>query len=551
MFGIQFYPTPPALVKKMYNKIEWTKVHSILEPSAGKGDILEEIIRLHKQSEKKKYEYYGSNYNDAIWNISMDCVEIDPNFAAILKEAKWTGTIINKYNVTQADFLMWDSYTRYDLIIMNPPFADGDKHLLKALELCRTGGQIVCILNAETIKNPYSVYRQDLINKLNEYNATIDFLQDEFVNSEHKTDVEIALIYVNIPKIEYDYDMFTKMNRAKEYKPKYESMSNDYQLATNDLIANVLKQYNDECTIGLSLIDTFYRFQNLIPKSERGHELISISVSSRESENKNYSAHNAFLRELRAKYWNIFFQSDAIAPMLTQKTRDYFRDNLDKFRAYDFTYSNIKAIQIELSQSMTKNLEDAIVEQFDKLTYQNSMSKNNNVHYYNGWKTNNAYKLNKKVIIPCYGVYDDRYCHSYDLWKASDKLDEIEKILIFLNGGFTAEHRVDWILRSYNSANKYNGEKIHCAFFDVEFKKKGTIHLWFTNEELLKKWNIFAGKKKNFLPNDYGVKAYKEMTAEEQDIVKAFEGEKSYEDTIFNAGYYLSSVTPMALTVSE
>ena len=552
MFGIQFYPTPPHLVAKMYDKVKWCKVRSILEPSAGKGDIVEGFRQIYNEKEKEKYSRYDILYNKTpSWDKTIDCIEIDPNLAELLKSKKYSGTVINMYNVTQTDFLTWDTFTRYDLIAMNPPFMEGDRHLLKALDLCRTGGQIVCILNAETLRNPYSNIRQDLIDRLNELGAEIEYLQDEFVDSEHKTDVEVALVYIDIPKVEYDYDMFTKMKRAQEYKPKYDSMSSDYQLATDDLIANVLKQYNDECTLGLSLIDTFERFENIIPKSERKHSLISLSISSRDSEKEQYSYQNAFLRELRSKYWNILFQSDLIAPLLTQATREYFRRNLEQFRAFDFTLSNIKAIQIELSKKMSSNMEDAIVEQFDKLTYKNSMSNSSNVHYYNGWCTNDAYKLNKKIIIPCYGVFDDRYCNSWDLWKSEEKLDEIEKILIFLNGGFTAEHRVDWIIRGLSSSKSYNGEKIHCAFFDIEFKKKGTIHLWFTNEELLKKWNIFAGKKKNFLPNDYGTKQYSDMTDEEQNIVKAFEGEKSYEDTVVNAGYYLNSVTPMALTTSE
>lgn len=551
MFGIQFYPTPLSLVEKMYNKINWHKVKSILEPSAGKGDIIKGLKNTFIKEEKEKYSKYDLYNKTPKWNVSIDCVEIDPNLVAILKDEKINGTILNAYNVTQADFLTWDTFSRYDLIAMNPPFAEGDKHLLKAIELCRTGGQIVCILNAETLKNPYSLIRQDLIQQLEHYHADIEYLQDEFIDSEHKTDVEIALVYVDIPEIEYDYDMFTKMNRAQEYKSKYDSMSNDYQLATNDVIANVLKQYNDECVLGLSLIDTFDRFESIIPKGERNNSLIGIHINSRDSDNEKYSKHNAFLRELRAKYWNILFSSDAIAPMLTQATRDYFRANLEQFRAFDFTLSNIKEIQLELSKRMSTNMEDAILEQFDKLTYKNSMSNSSNVHYYNGWCTNDAYKLNKKIIIPCYGVFDDRYCNSWDLWKAEEKLDEIEKILIFLNGGFTAEHRVDWIIRSYQSSKNYNGEKIHCAFFDIEFKKKGTIHLWFTNEELLKKWNIFAGKKKNFLPNDYGTKVYKDMTSEEQNIVNAFEGEKSYKETISNQNYYLGTVSPMALTTAS
>ena len=44
MFGIQFYPSPPELVKKMVNKLTFskeTKSISLLEPSAGKGNIID------------------------------------------------------------------------------------------------------------------------------------------------------------------------------------------------------------------------------------------------------------------------------------------------------------------------------------------------------------------------------------------------------------------------------------------------------------------------------------------------------------------------------
>ena len=36
----EFYPTPEKLVQRMLGKIKWDPVEAILEPSAGKGDIL-------------------------------------------------------------------------------------------------------------------------------------------------------------------------------------------------------------------------------------------------------------------------------------------------------------------------------------------------------------------------------------------------------------------------------------------------------------------------------------------------------------------------------
>ena len=34
----EFYPTPEILVKKMLDGIDWRYIHTILEPSAGKGN---------------------------------------------------------------------------------------------------------------------------------------------------------------------------------------------------------------------------------------------------------------------------------------------------------------------------------------------------------------------------------------------------------------------------------------------------------------------------------------------------------------------------------
>ena len=179
-----FYPTPQSLIKKMVDKIVKVNEVKILEPSAGRGDIVDYI----EKNQKEIFGYYK-------WNgrIDIDCIEIDDNLQKML--------IGKGLRVVYNDFLDFSTYKIYDLIIMNPPFDCGDKHLLKAISLMeKTGGQIICLLNAETLKNPYSVYRQDLINKMEVLKAEIEFLKDEFKNADRKTSVEVALININIPK---------------------------------------------------------------------------------------------------------------------------------------------------------------------------------------------------------------------------------------------------------------------------------------------------------------------------------------------------------------
>lgn len=142
MFNNTFYPTPETIANKMLEGIDFTFIQTVLEPSAGKGDL---IAAVQKANDRSKYSY---NYI----SIDIDAVEIDPNLRALLKG--------NEIRVVHDNFLTMHTSKHYDLIVMNPPFSEGDKHLLKALEMQQNGGQVVCLLNAETIRNPIFQYQE-------------------------------------------------------------------------------------------------------------------------------------------------------------------------------------------------------------------------------------------------------------------------------------------------------------------------------------------------------------------------------------------------------
>ena len=603
MFGIQFYPTPPNLVERMMSKVDLNKVSYMLEPSAGKGDIIDGFRKYIKDRTKsynlrqktkgkraeteffktkdecisyvnakfgtefttiKEFNKYFCDLADKNDDEEIECcidsydsdlankvfeieaVEIDTFLQAILKD--------KEIKIVGNDFVEYNPYCRYDLIMMNPPFKDGDKHLLKALKLIENGGQCVCILNAETLKNPYSDSRIYLANLLEKYEADIEYIENAFSDAENTTDVEIALVYVDIPTKEIELDVFKNLVMGEEYKCDYEDY-NDTQLATDDIIGNFVKQYEFEAEAGAKVIDTFYSMQKYIPNTDGGHSMISLSVlgcsDDMDMKSTKFNPVNTYIRLLRDKYWSLLFQSKEMSRLLTQTARDRYLYKIREFRDYDFTFSNIKQLQIELVSHLSTNIDDAILKQFDNFTYKNSMDNASNVHYFTGWKTNDAFMINSKVIVPMWGIYGNRYGSSWSLCKASDFLEELEKIFVYLDGGKTEGADISSILYGYNYSNKYNGEKIQSKYFDVEFKKKGTVHIWFTNAELLKKFNIFGCQKHGWLPNSYGRKRYKDMSKEEQEVIKSFEGEKSYEKTVENPQYYLSGNQILQIGMSE
>lgn len=80
---VGFYPTPSEVVDKMLAKIDWHTVTTFLEPSAGKGNIIDGII--NKAYMRRGGEYRGNT------GVSVDCIEIDPHLRGII-EYEFCGT---------------------------------------------------------------------------------------------------------------------------------------------------------------------------------------------------------------------------------------------------------------------------------------------------------------------------------------------------------------------------------------------------------------------------------------------------------------------------
>ena len=113
----QFYPTPDELAANVVKMAEIGSNHTVLEPSAGQGSMVDRVDGKHR----------------------IQCVELSELHCEILKS--------KGYNVDKADFLKFDRPI-YDRIIMNPPFSEGRAklHLEHAVTQLAPGGRLVAIL---------------------------------------------------------------------------------------------------------------------------------------------------------------------------------------------------------------------------------------------------------------------------------------------------------------------------------------------------------------------------------------------------------------------
>ena len=518
----EFYPTPKSLLEEILEGLDWRKVTTVLEPSAGKGDIA-----LYIKEKADAYPYYNSR-------LDIDCIEIDDALRKTLRGAE--------LKVVHDDFLTFRTFKKYSLIVMNPPFSEGDRHLKKALEMqARTGGDVICILNAETIRNPYTNLRKELVHELEETGAVIEYKTHAFSSAERETDVEIAVVKAHYEAPEEISGFFEGLKKKAYEETGY--TENMTELAPSDFIEAIIKSYEIEVEAGLKLIREYKgMLPHLMPNIKAEKNAYSNPIIELKTDGLGLSE-NKYVERVRIKYWNALFTDSRITGKMTSNLSQQFLNKVNELKDYDFSMFNIRHMQALMSRELIHGIEECIIKLFDELSHKYSYigETSNNIHYYNGWKTNEAWKVNKKVIIPFYSAFGrygiregDSNPTNYDCYQ---KLSDIEKALNYLDGGKT------WNLNLHSclAAAERDGrnKNIVTKYFTMTFYKKGTCHLIFRDEELLKKFNIFGSQMKGWLPPAYGKKKYAEMDEAERTVVDEFEGEASYSETLANSDYYL------------
>ena len=535
-----FYPTPPNVVEKLLEGIEWYKVENILEPSAGKGNIVDGIAAAYKAESYRRRED----------QLPVDCIEIDPYLRSILQyeyggqhEAEMRNRIREledsrdydrqtyryefrtptdayehkelkaehdkrkavEFRIVHDDFLSFKSRKRYGLIVMNPPFFNGDAHLLHAIELqSRYGGMIRCVLNAETLLNPYTNRRKVLGAKLAELGADVSYIDGAFSDGERKTDVRVAIIKIDIPVPEIgESDIYERLKAAAEVE---EVQADDVtDLAVADLLSEIVTRFNVEVDAGLALIREYkaiqpYLLRSLDKEDKYNKPILALRIDG-DSEYTGFNV-NRYLRLTRRKYWEALFTNKKFTGTLTSNLQEKYRGMVDKMQNYDFTLFNIRQIMAEMNAEMQQGIQETIVALFDKMTEQHSWYPEcaKNIHYYNGWKTNKAHKINSKVILPTYGMFSN--CswskEPFNLYEAERTISDIEKVFEYLDGNMSAHVDLHGVLQAAHSSGQT--KNIQCKFFSVTLYKKGTMHIKFHNQALVDRFNIYCSQKKNWLP---------------------------------------------------
>ena len=319
----------------------------------------------------------------------------------------------------------------------------------------------------------------------------------------------------------------------QEFKRENVNIDSDYSFKSVIPKMNKLQQLLLEFNICKNSIIKIYEererikylFQGLSIKQE-------IGIMCSETLPKTHIKINDYISQLTLEYWEKFINETDFKSKLPSKLKNDFSYNMERQADIPFTIENCRYFYENIMSSIPKSYEQTVAEVFDKLTSKYSYSYaswNKNIHMYSGWKTNNAYMIKGKNIIPCYLEY------SYQC------VPDVLKDLTIIFNNLTGKKFIldtDVIRKKIQSCEK----NIDGEFFYLDVYQKGTIHIKYKDENLLKQFNILAGKGKNWLPDDFMAKRYNNMSDKEKDLVKEF-GFKPFEyDELVatNTGQYIS-----------
>ncbi|EAC5148261.1 DUF4942 domain-containing protein [Listeria monocytogenes] len=482
MFNENFYPSPSEVIRLLTENINVNYQTKILEPSAGKGDIADYLVNHYNKKE------------------AIQVIEKEPELCSILSD--------KGYMVVGYDFLTFETHTEYDLIIMNPPFSEGTKHLIKAIRLAEAQSYnectISCIINAETLKNPFSNERKELVTLLNKHHATITYHDNLFVNAERKTNVETAIVQLAVATTQQKVaDNFSAIKNTIDELSERETFttslstvlqSQELQERIND-IDGLVKRYNYHVKLVKGLFESKRSLDYLgeLLMNERSMDmLLPFDLVKGEQ--------NDLIARLREKYWTAILRTDEFEAHLTEHGRQQIWKYMEHASNLEITIDNIKMLLTAIMQNSSSIIVDSCVNIFEKITRYHNAEYSKNIHYYNGWTTNNAFKVNKKIVYPMYfDRWDNIFAESFDklAWDLKNFFNDFNKMLKLIKPDFDEQFQTI-------SPQEFENDVYRFKVF-----KKGTVHIWFKDLALLDRFNYICGQHFNWVPADEEIKRNK------------------------------------------
>lgn len=487
---LQFYPTPKALAKRMWDKFTDRDFRRVLEPSAGAGDLLKGAPFFCDDDDGGWLRRSGRRGGEKV-----DCIEADLSRHPSLREMGC--------NVVGMDFLAYEGGAIYSHVIMNPPFSEGAAHVLKAWDAL-WDGEIVALLNAETVRNPFSRDRQRLAALIEEH-GEVEFIEDAFKGEDvvREAQVDVALVHLVKPATCNDdwigpviESMTVDRNREEKWElPRELALPTDYvstQVHAFRLAVKAMREAvkaeavssHYALRIGATMADlTNRRGESKTPPTGEG---IRAAMETR-------------YLDLKDRAWASVLRSTETLTKLSAKVQKQAEAQFEEIKKMEFTASNVYGFLLGLVQSAPEMQMDMMCDVFDEITRYHS----DNTVFYKGWKSNDAHQTcGRRIKTTRFVLPNNRCYYSGGLeWGALQRLADFDKVFAMLDGKPAPAVSLVSVLGERMSSEAKNAKRLTTSYFDIRYYKGvGTLHFYPRSKELIDRLNRLVGQRRAWLP---------------------------------------------------
>lgn len=480
---LQFYPTPPTLVARMWSLFKNREPSRVLDPSAGAGDLLRGAPnRQHRRCQ-------------------LDAIEIDPSRHPVLRE--------HGINVVGLDFMEFSTGALYSHIIMNPPFAQGAQHVLKAWESL-FDGEIVALINAQSLRNPCSKERT-LLAQLVASHGSVTYITDAFVGPDvvRQAQVEVALIHL-VKRADTSTiigDVLEQLKVDRRHNRLEEDMRERAELTLpNGFVEDLVLTFEAAVrtmheAVKAEACASYYA-------ARLGSTLTELDESNR-AENQHSASTAAQVRtalserydDLKERAWSHILRSTQVTSRLSSKAQKRLESEFEAIKKLEISASNIYGFLAGLSSSASEIQIDMACDVFDLVTRYHS----DNAVFYMGWKSNDRHRTCGKRIKMTRFVIPG---HATDSWanglryESVKMLEDMDKVFAMLDGKQRPNFGLAGLFHQRECFNRLRqGQRLTSDYFDVRYYPGvGTIHFFPRNKQLVDRLNRVVGRRRAWLP---------------------------------------------------
>ena len=307
----------------------------------------------------------------------------------------------------------------YDAIVMNPPFSEGACHLLHAWDFLHDG-EIACLLNTETIRNPHTAERRRLTEIIAQH-GRVSNLGQCFRTAQRACDVEVSMVYLRKQSPDDLPDLWATDSKERSHGDW--TGPEEAAVAIRDELGNMEQYYNKATS---HMLQAFAHLR----KAAAYMDANGLSAGSGEYPKipgiafRNTNARAEWSTQFRRDSWKQVFDRMQFHRWLDKKQRDSFIRDIERDSSIPFTADNIKGTLKNILSQRTHLFELSCWNVFEELT----RYFKGNTNHTEGWKSNGDCKVNKKLVFP-WGcsfsddTYGDTRYRSFNLWHSQSTVD--------------------------------------------------------------------------------------------------------------------------------